>query len=74
LQADPPAAPRCTGSSIQIAGLTPNQVCDKENFPRFEGGDVRLVNSTLQPLATLGQKPPARIQPAPGEPIPEPTP
>lgn len=59
---------------IQIAGITPNQVCDKQNMPRFEGGDVRLVNSTLTPLATLGQKPAARIQPAPGEPIPEPTP
>jgi HK97 family phage portal protein len=74
LQADPPARAEMYWKLVQIAGLTPNQICDKENFPRFEGGDVRLVNSTLQPLATLGQKPPARIQPAPGEPIPEPTP
>lgn len=57
---------------VQIASLTPNQICDKENFPRFAGGDVRLVNSTLAPLATLGQKPPALIQPKPGEAIPQP--
>lgn len=57
---------------VQVAAMTPNQICDKENFPRFDGGDVRLANSTLQPLALLGQ--PARVQPAPGEPIPESTP
>lgn len=56
----------------QLAAMTPNQICDKENFPRFDGGDVRLVNSTLAPLSMLGQKPAARIQPAPGDPIPEP--
>lgn len=53
-----------------VAAITPNQICDKENFPRFDGGDVRLVNSTLVPLALAGQRP-SRIQPAPGEPIPE---
>lgn len=59
---------------VQVGAMTPNQICDKENFPRFDGGDIRLANSTLAPLASLGQKPPARVQPAPGEPIPEPTP
>lgn len=58
----------------QLAAMTPNQICSKEGFPRFEGGDARLINSTLQPLAQLGQKPAARVQPAPGEPIPEPAP
>jgi HK97 family phage portal protein len=58
----------------QLAAMTPNQICDRENFPRFEGGDRRLVNSTLQAFDQLGQKPAARVQPAPGEPIPEPTP
>lgn len=46
----------------QIAAITPNQICDKENFPRFEGGDVRLVNSTLLPLAMLGQNPSPQLK------------
>jgi len=58
---------------VQISALTLNMVCDKENFACFDGGDVRLVNFTLARLDQLGQKPAARIQPAPGEPIPEPT-
>ena len=55
---------------VQVGALTPNQICDKENFPRFEGGDVHLVNSTMVPLSQAGNRP-ARVQPAPGEPIPE---
>ncbi len=54
----------------QLAAMTPNQICDKENFPRFEGGDVRLINSTLQPLSQAGQKP----APTPGGPTQGPTP
>ena len=56
---------------FQVAGITPNQICDKENLPRFEGGDRRFVNSTMVPIELAGQKPAARVQPAPGEPIPE---
>lgn len=74
LRADSAARAELYWKLVQVGAMTPNQVCDTENFPRFDGGDVRLVNSTLTPLAILGQKPPARIQPAPGEPIPEPTP
>lgn len=49
----------------QLASLTPNQICDKENFPRFAGGDVRLINSTLVPLSQVGQKP-AQLPPPNG--------
>jgi hypothetical protein len=53
--------------------MTPNQGCDKENMPRFEGGDVRL---SIQPDPADDGRPEAsaRVQPAPGDPIPEPTP
>ena len=55
---------------LQTGAITPNEIRDRENFPRFDGGDVHLVNSTLVPLDQAGRKP-ARVQPAPGEPIPE---
>jgi HK97 family phage portal protein len=55
---------------MQIGAITPNIVADKENLPRFDGGDTRFVNSTLVPIDQAGRKP-ARVQPAPGEPIPE---
>lgn len=74
LRADSAARGELYWKLVQLAAMTPNQVCDKENFPRFDGGDRRLVNSTLQAFDQLGEKPPARVQPAPGEPIPEPTP
>lgn len=41
---------------VQVGALTPNQVCDMENLPRFEGGDVHLVNQTLTPIELAGQK------------------
>lgn len=41
----------------QLGALTPNQICDKENLPRFEGGDVHLLNQTLMPLEQLGMQP-----------------
>jgi HK97 family phage portal protein len=41
---------------IQVGAMTPNQVCDKENLPRFDGGDVHLVNTTLAPIELAGQK------------------
>lgn len=74
LRADSTGRAELYWKMVQVGAMTPNQICDKENFARFDGGDVRLVNSTLQLLGQLGQKPPARVQPAPGEPIPEPTP
>ena len=44
---------------VQNAGMTPNEMRGKENLPRMEGGDQLLANSTLVPLAMLGQKPEA---------------
>ena len=49
-----------------LAGITPNQIADRENMPRFEGGDGRYLNSTFVPLEQAGTR---RLQPAPGEPI-----
>ena len=70
LRADSTGKAELYSKLVQVAAMTPNQICDKENFPRFAGGDVRLVNSTLVPLSLQTSKP-VRIQPSPGEPIPE---
>lgn len=72
LRADSKGRAEMYSKLVQVGAITPNQIADKENMPRFEGGDVRLINSTLVPLAMAGQRP-ARVQPAPGEPIPEPS-
>lgn len=70
LRADSKESAELYWKLVQVGALTPNQICDRENMPRFEGGDVRLVNTTLQPLSMAGQRT-ARVQPAPGEAIPE---
>lgn len=70
LRADSAGRAEMYSKLAQVGAITPNQIADKENFPRFEGGDVHLVNSTLVPLNMAGQRP-GRVQPAPGEPIPE---
>lgn len=70
LRADSAGRAEMYSKLMQVGAITPNLVADKENFPRFDGGDVHLVNSTLVPLDQAGRKP-ARVQPAPGEPIPE---
>lgn len=54
LQADSTARGELYWKLIQVAAITPNQIAQKENFPTFEGGDVRLVNSTLLPLDKAG--------------------
>lgn len=71
LRADSKARAEMHSKLLQVGAITPNQICDRENLPRFEGGDVHLVNSTMVPLAMAGQRP-GRVQPEPGEPIPEP--
>lgn len=71
LRADSKARAEMYSKLLQVGAITPNQICDRENMPRFEGGDVHLVNSTLVPIAMAGQRA-GRVQPAPGEPIPEP--
>jgi HK97 family phage portal protein len=39
---------------LQVGGMTPNQICDKENLPRWVGGDRHFVNQTLAPLDEQG--------------------
>lgn len=36
--------------ALQTGAMTPNQVCDKENLPRWVGGDRHFINTTLAPL------------------------
>lgn len=39
---------------LQVGALTPNQICEKENLPKWDGGDTHFVNSTLQPIGPDG--------------------
>ena len=39
---------------MQLGAITPNQICDKENFPRFDGGDKHYINQTYAPLDDAG--------------------
>ncbi|GLK68101.1 phage portal protein [Hansschlegelia plantiphila] len=70
LRADSAGRAEFASKMIQNAGMTPNEWRAKENMPPIEGGDQLFINSTLVPLAMAGQRP-SRVQPAPGEPIPE---
>lgn len=70
MRADSAARAEFIAKMIQNAQLTPNEGRKKDNLPPQPGGDELLVNSTLVPLRLAGQKP-ARVQPKPGEPIPE---
>lgn len=71
LRADSAGRAEMYSKLMQVGGITPNQIADRENLPRFDGGDCRFVNSTLVPIELAGQRV-GRVQPAPGEPIPEP--
>ena len=66
LRADAKGRAEFYSKIFQVAGITPNQIADRENLERFDGGDRRFVNSTYVPIETAGQ---VRTQPAPGEPI-----
>lgn len=70
LRADSAARAEFVAKMVQNAQMTPNEGRKKINLPPMTGGDQLLVNSTLVPLTTAGQKP-SRVQPAPGQPIPE---
>lgn len=48
---------------------TRNEMRAKDNMPPLPGGDQLTVQSNLVPLEKLGTLPPAKVQPAPGEPI-----
>lgn len=56
LQADSAGRAEMYSKLFQIGAITPNQIADKENFPRFDGGDQRFVNSTYVPIELAGQK------------------
>lgn len=73
LRIDSGARAEFISKMIQNAQMTPNEGRKTDNRLPMPGGDVLLVNSTLVPLTAAGNRP-ARVQPAPGEPIPEPTP
>lgn len=64
LRADSVGRAELYSKMANIAGITPNQIADRENLPRFEGGDVRLINSTLVPLSMAGRTAPALPAPA----------
>lgn len=72
LRADAQGRGEMYSKLVQVGAISPNMICDRENFPRFPGGDQRFVNSTLVPIEQAGRSP-ARAQPKPGEPIPEPS-
>lgn len=65
LRADSAARGELYWKLAQLASLTPNQICQRENLPKFEGGDVRLVNATLVPLDQAGQKAGPSAEPTP---------
>lgn len=67
LRADSAARGELYWKLAQLSAMTPNQICARENFPQFEGGDVRLINSTLRPLDQAGLPAPT----APAAAIPE---
>jgi HK97 family phage portal protein len=62
LRADSAGRAEMYSKLAQVGAITPNQICDRENFPRFEGGDAHLVNSSLVPLERLGLAPAATKQ------------
>jgi hypothetical protein len=55
LRADSAGKAEMYSKLFQVGAITANQICDKENFPRFTGGDVRFVNSTFVPMSMAGQ-------------------
>ena len=55
LRADSAARGEFYWKMIQIGAMTPNEVCDKENLPRFPGGDRHYINTTLAALDDTGK-------------------
>lgn len=71
LRGDSAARAEMYWKMVQVAATTPNQICDRENLPRFPGGDRHFINSTLVPLDDEGI-PIKAAQPAPPEPQQQP--
>lgn len=65
LRGDSAARGELYSKLANVGAITPNGVCDKENFPRFKGGDVHFINSTLVPIDMAGQKSANPAQPPP---------
>lgn len=59
LRADSQGRAEFYSKVFQLGAITPNQIADRENLPRFEGGDQRFVNSTYVPIEAAGRRPPA---------------
>lgn len=70
MQADSAARAEFMSKMIQSGLRVINEMRRKDNLPPVAGGDQALINSTLVPLLQAGQRP-ARVQPKPGDPIPE---
>jgi HK97 family phage portal protein len=66
LRADSKARAEFYNKVFGVGGISPNQIADRENLPRFDGGDGRYVNATYVPIEEAGRR---RTQPAPGDPI-----
>lgn len=74
LRADSAGRAALLSAMGQNGYLTRNEGRALDNRPPLPGGDVLTVQSNLVPLDMLGKVPAARVQPAPGDPIPEPAP
>jgi HK97 family phage portal protein len=71
MQADSAARAAFIANQVQFGQMTPNEGRRKQNRKPMQGGDEAFINSALVPLRLAGQLRPAKVQPAPGEPIPE---
>jgi HK97 family phage portal protein len=70
LQMDAAAKASFLSSMTQNGLMDRNEGRSKLNLPKRAGADKLTVQSNLVPLDQLGQTPPSKVQPAPGEPIP----
>jgi HK97 family phage portal protein len=70
MRADSAARGDFIAKMVGNAQMTPNEGRRKENRMPLPGGDQLFINSTYVPIEMAGQRP-ARVQPAPGEAIPE---
>jgi len=70
LRADSAGRAALLSSLGQNGYLTRNEGRALDNREPLPGGDQLTVQSNLVPLEMLGKMPPAKVQPAPGEPIP----
>lgn len=53
LRADSKSRGEYYRSMFAIAGITPNQIAELENMPKFEGGDNRFIQAGYAPMNTI---------------------